>query len=316
MFNDNMQYVLCHSGGIDSSVLFHRMIAENTLFRVFHVCHGNRASDILAKEFVSSICAKYNIPYEEGFLPITSETSGRKERLLFYKQNLREGEVLVMGHHKDDSIESILYNFFNGSGFAGLAGIKHLNVIDGMHICRPFIAAGMSKKEIRDYASSNNVEYVDDVMNHDLSIPRNVIRKMIMPMVESFFPDFKKHIYNFSLKCQEQNELNIFAAQYLDGLMSRSDSISLSSTNAVYDTQFSCFKQSDVFLKNWFFCKFKQLGVSLTTRHYDEFIRFLSSPGMEMSLPNFYLIKKIKFTSTPVFVIKTSHSISNSPPLA
>lgn len=316
MFFDNMQYVLCHSGGIDSSVLFHHMIAEKVNFRVFHICHGNRSSDILAKELVSSVCIKHNIEYEEGLLPITSETNGRKQRLLFYKQNLREGEVLVMGHHKDDSIESILYNFFNGSGFSGLAGIKYLNYIDGMHICRPFIAAGMSKKEIRDYASCYSVEYVDDVMNHDLSIPRNVIRKMIMPMVESFFPDFKKHIYNFSLKCQEQNELNIFAAQYLDGLMSRSDSISLSSTNAVYDTQFSCFKQSDVFLKNWFFCKFKQLGVSLTMRHYDEFIKFLSSPSTEMNLPNSYFIKKIKFASVPVFIIKTNHTVSNLPPLA
>lgn len=308
MFSDNMQYVLCHSGGIDSSVLFHHMIAENVFFRVFHICHGNRSSDILAKEFVSSICAKYDIPYEEGFLPITSETNGRKQRLLFYKQNLREGEVLVMGHHKDDSIESILYNFFNGSGFAGLAGIKYLNVIDGMHICRPFIAAGMSKKEIRDYASSNNVEYVDDVMNSDLSIPRNAIRKLIMPMVESFFPDFKKHIFNFSLKCQEQNELNVFAAQYLEGRMSGHDHPSLSSINAVYDTQFSYFKQSDVFLKNWFFCKFKQLGVSLTTRHYDEFIRFLSSPSTEMNLPNSYFIKKIKAGPVPVFMIKTNHT--------
>jgi len=310
MFNDNMQYVLCHSGGIDSSVLFHRMIAENTLFRVFHVCHGNRASDILAKELVSSVCAKHNIPYEEGLLPITSETDGRKQRLLFYKQNLREDEVLVMGHHKDDSIESVLYNLFNGSGFAGLAGIKYLNVIDGMHICRPFIAANMSKESIRNYASDNNIDYVDDVMNSDLSIPRNAIRKMIIPMVESFFPDFKKHIHNFSLKCQEQNELNIFAAQYLDRMMSKDNNLSLFSKNAIYDAQLSYFKQSDVFLKNWFFCKFKQLGVSLTTRHYDEFIRFLSGPSSELSLPCCFVIKKTSSVNLPIFAISQTPSVT------
>ena len=77
---------------------------------------------------------------------------------------------LILGHHKDDQIETIFMRLLKGSGLQGLIGMRLIKNWQHFKIIRPLLI--FSKKEILDYNFSNKLEYVKDVSNMDLKYER------------------------------------------------------------------------------------------------------------------------------------------------
>jgi tRNA(Ile)-lysidine synthase len=95
-----------------------------------------------------------------------------------YNRNIR----LLTAHHLDDNIETLLMNFFKGTGIAGLRGM----LPSTEKVKRPFLFA--KRLEIEQYAASVGLNWVEDSSNLEDKYSRNFFRHQVIPLVEKIFP--------------------------------------------------------------------------------------------------------------------------------
>ncbi|MDR3713623.1 MAG: tRNA lysidine(34) synthetase TilS [Puia sp.] len=89
---------------------------------------------------------------------------------------------IVTAHHLDDNIETLLMNFFKGTGIAGLRGILPAQG----NLVRPLLFAG--KEELRQFATDRGLEWVEDSSNESDKYTRNYFRHQVIPLVERVYP--------------------------------------------------------------------------------------------------------------------------------
>ena len=146
------KYVLAVSGGVDSMVLLNAMItlfgddAKDRLV-VAHVNYGLRAQAEDEEQLVHRYCKLHQIPIEtkhwhevEG--ETTSEKSLRDFRYDFFRTVTKkhEADYLVLAHHQDDQLETVLMKWSRGSTLEGLSGMKEKRHVKNLSILRPFLS--------------------------------------------------------------------------------------------------------------------------------------------------------------------------------
>lgn len=93
---------------------------------------------------------------------------------------------LLMGHHLDDQVETILFRIFRGTGISGLAGIPPIRrVNDSLTIVRPLFES--TRIEIEKYLESIGQSFCVDRSNSDTNYSRNFIRNDLMPRITERF---------------------------------------------------------------------------------------------------------------------------------
>lgn len=105
------------------------------------------------------------------------------------------GYRLLTAHHLDDNIETVLMNFFKGTGIAGMRGM--LPATDA--VARPLLFA--RKAELEDFARSMRLDWVEDSSNRESKYSRNFLRLNIIPEIEKLYPrlseSMEAHISRF-----------------------------------------------------------------------------------------------------------------------
>lgn len=97
---------------------------------------------------------------------------------------------LATAHHANDNIETLLINFFRGTGIGGLHGIPARQG----KIIRPLLFA--KREEIIAYANKNNLHWVDDSSNASDKYTRNFFRLQIIPSVKEVFANVEDNLLN------------------------------------------------------------------------------------------------------------------------
>lgn len=90
--------------------------------------------------------------------------------------------AVAVGHHKEDSVETILINLLRGSGIGGLCGISPRNGI----VIRPLLDC--SRAEIEAYLRRRGLEWVDDSTNAGNDFLRNRLRNRVIPLLDETHP--------------------------------------------------------------------------------------------------------------------------------
>lgn len=279
------KFVLAFSGGIDSVLLFNYLVKENIDFRAIHVVHGNSFSDCAAYDIVNKYCYDNIVGLSVYHSKCTSETEGRAGRLNILKQYVHADEIVLMAHHADDSIETMLYNLFNGATINGLCGIAHDSIYDTIRIIRPFIYLGKTKADITAEALALNLKFVNDEMNEDMSMKRNIIRKMIIPTISTFFPLAKQKMSEFIQSANKQREMNAYLYTVTNNYLV----VCFDAQSYSIDKMLSMLSDGELaILENWFFYHMKSAyGFQLTKRHFSEFLTFINNTEYKkMSLPD------------------------------
>ncbi len=88
---------------------------------------------------------------------------------------------IVTAHHANDNIETLLINFFRGTGISGLHGIPSKQG----KIIRPLLFA--KREEITAYAKENNLQWVEDTSNLSDKYTRNFFRLQLIPAIKEVF---------------------------------------------------------------------------------------------------------------------------------
>ena len=147
---------------------------------VAHVNYHKRKDSTIDEEIVKVFCQKHNIPFYS--LSVKKKPEGnfqswaRKIRYDFFKKIYIENncDQLVMGHHKDDFLETAIMQQRSGRT-PRYFGIRKKNTVDDMNIHRPFISLYW-KDEIIKNLDKDNIEYAIDSSNQEPIFERNKIR--------------------------------------------------------------------------------------------------------------------------------------------
>lgn len=95
---------------------------------------------------------------------------------------------VVTAHHLNDNIETMLMNFFRGTGIAGLRGMlpKQGKVV------RPLLF--VKKEAIKKFAEENQLSWVEDSSNQSDKYARNYLRHQLVPLVKNLYPEAENNL--------------------------------------------------------------------------------------------------------------------------
>ncbi len=206
------------SGGVDSMVLLHLLHACREAFDlsliVAHVNHGLRPVDSEKEaDLVQEEAARLGLPFEYGqfnvkefqkTMGLSPQDAARRIRFHFFYSLLRkhEAQKVVLGHHADDQVETVLLKLIRGSGLQGLKGM--LPIREGK-VIRPLL--GVWREEIQDFAAEKKIPFLLDSSNLKSDYLRNRIRLTLIPLMEAEYqPNFKEILLRTSNILREEND--------------------------------------------------------------------------------------------------------------
>ncbi|MGG0657421.1 tRNA lysidine(34) synthetase TilS [Rummeliibacillus pycnus] len=224
------QYELCHAGdrllvacsaGADSMALLHYLHqVQNQLgvsVAAVHVNHMLRGKDADGdRHFVETFCNERNIPVYATDIPIPAileaehgnmQAVCRRERYAYFEQVMLEtsSTKLVVAHHADDQIESILMALIRGSHDIGMQGIKRRRPIANGELIRPFLS--ITRAEIQEYLQTYKQDYREDSSNKKDSYTRNRMRHHVVPLLKDENPKVAEAVMHYTEKVQADEEL-------------------------------------------------------------------------------------------------------------
>lgn len=168
------------SGGPDSAVLAWLADRYASSARAVHVHHGWPGSDTMA-EAAAAVAQAVGIRLEvvrvsvaEGPSP---EAQAREARHRALVGAARPGEVIVLGHTRNDQAETVLFNVARGAGPRGVAGIQEETSL----LFRPLL--DVERGDIEAAVESLSLPAVHDPANADPNLTRNRIRAAL-PVLE------------------------------------------------------------------------------------------------------------------------------------
>ncbi|MDM7860199.1 tRNA lysidine(34) synthetase TilS [Alteromonas sp. ASW11-36] len=224
------------SGGLDSVVLLqlaNRWATDNDYrIGVIHVNHQLSSNaqawqyhvENLARQFGAE-CKTITVDIQKA--PRKSlEALAREARYNAFEQQLPPNALLLLGHHLDDQVETAMLRLFRGSGPKGLGAMESVSFRHigerSLIIARPLLS--ISRASIQDYAVKQNLTWVDDESNRDLSFDRNKMRHTLLPAIEQQWPEkyagIKSAIARSSELCREQQQaLELLLDEKLQNLL-------------------------------------------------------------------------------------------------
>lgn len=200
------------SGGADSVCLLHILAQRQRELGVeLHAVHLNHqlrgAESDWDATYVSDLARHLDIPATIERRDVAAyrnqkgcslEEAAREERYSFLAKVARAtGAVkIVLGHTRDDQIETIMMHLLRGTGLAGLRGLQPRSLLQygedrgRMEIVRPLLE--VTRQETSSYCWRSHLEPRSDSSNESLSFLRNRVRLELLPILKSYNPSIDK----------------------------------------------------------------------------------------------------------------------------
>ncbi len=203
LFHVKQRLLIAVSGGVDSMVLWYLCRQLKIRIAIVH-CNfqlrgeesnedehfvqetANRLGDeIFIKRFDTTEFATKN--------KYAVQEAARILRYKWFEELLEEKadsklDFILTAHHADDNVETMLMNFFKGTGINGLKSILPKNG----KLCRPLLFS--TRNEIVAYAQGNNISYREDSSNLSEKYTRNYFRHSVIPALNNVLPGVTEHL--------------------------------------------------------------------------------------------------------------------------
>ncbi len=214
LFQPKDRLLLAVSGGVDSVVLCELCKQAGYTFIIAHCNFQLRGPESERDEsFVKQLGKKYEVEVlvkkfktekyaAENKLSI--QVAARELRYKWFDELVLKNKSdlnanvpnekqetanwLLTAHHANDNIETLLMNFFKGTGVNGLRGIlpKQEKII------RPLLFA--KKEMLTGFAASNKLSFVEDSSNNSVKYTRNYFRNQLIPDLQKVFPQVEDNL--------------------------------------------------------------------------------------------------------------------------
>lgn len=190
-------FLLAVSGGADSVLLAHIFKSLNLNFSIAHVNFQLRSDESEADElFVKNLAKSLGVNYFVKGVATKSLKKKRESiqmiartiRYDYFNEMLQKHEFnyIVVAHHANDQVETVLMNLFRGCGIDGLTGMQFKNG----NVIRPFLL--ITRNSIENALKQNKLKFRTDSSNSKNDYKRNYLRNIVIPTIEKKWPGIEK----------------------------------------------------------------------------------------------------------------------------
>ena len=184
---------VAYSGGADSTALLIALsnIVDVKRILALHANHRLQVNSELWEKHCIEQCNQLGVQIEVERLEVpakgNTEASARAKRYAFFSRFLDTGDLLLLGHHHQDQVETSLMRVFQGRG---LIQMPQQRILGKGTIGRPLLK--LTRASLVEYLSQRECAWVEDQSNSDQSFDRNYIRSTILPAVAKRWPNYLK----------------------------------------------------------------------------------------------------------------------------
>lgn len=207
------------SGGMDSSVL--AVLAAQRWpgkLRLLHVNHQLQPAAIDWVQHCQRQAERWQVPLDVVTVSIDTaalaaqglEGAARMARYEAFAQHLAADELMLMAHHADDQVETVLYRLLRGAGPEGLSGIPaERTLASGGRVWRPWLT--QPRTVIEHAAKELTLTWVEDPTNQQVDADRNFLRHRVLPVLEERWPHVRTTVERArSLQEQAAQQLHAY----------------------------------------------------------------------------------------------------------
>jgi tRNA(Ile)-lysidine synthase len=183
------------SGGSDSVALLFllRDLADTSDVAVAGLAHLNHqlrptaerdeafCRDLAARLSLRIVVQKEDVKGYARARNFSVEDAARRIRYDFMERaaDTVGADRIAVGHTQDDQAETFLLKLIRGAGLTGLGSIRPRRG----RIVRPLL--DVSRSDLRQYLQTRGEPWIEDESNDDLDNPRNRIRHVVLPELDS-----------------------------------------------------------------------------------------------------------------------------------
>ena len=164
-----------------------------------HVHHGLRGAEADGDEaFVRELCERLGVPLKVFRVDTAARQAAEGEGLEEAARGLRYEalrglmasgvvDVVATAHTLDDQAETVVMKMLRGAWTEGLGGISpELQGLGVGRVVRPLL--GVRRVEVEAFLREKGQGWREDASNADVSLTRNRVRHVLMPMLREFNP--------------------------------------------------------------------------------------------------------------------------------
>ena len=184
--------IVAYSGGCDSHALLHLLHHSLTHpVEALHVNHGLSGRADAWQAHCESVCDALEIPFTACRVDVkragSLEANARDARYQVFERQLQSDDLLVLGHHQDDQVETILLNMLSGRAPLGIQGMPGERALGRGRLFRPLL--DVNRGDLRQYAADHDLQWIEDASNADTSHDRNYLRREVIPKLATRWPN-------------------------------------------------------------------------------------------------------------------------------
>ncbi len=272
-------WVLAFSGGCDSRVLLDLISRLRDSdpgvppVRAIHIDHSLHPDSANWAALCQSWASTANIPISTHRVSLEGSRQGleslaRTARYAVFEQELAAGETLLMAHHQDDQVETLMLRMMRGAGVDGLAAMPAQRGLGAGQLFRPLLA--VPRQVLREYAESRALEWIEDPSNESLHFDRNFLRHRLLPVLAERWPDYRARLDKVSaLQAEASTVLESYLADELATILADNGSLDMNAL-AVFSPP-----RQRALLRHFLR---ERLALSPERRHIDELLRQCLAP--------------------------------------
>ena len=205
--------IVALSGGADSVALLLGLLHLGQPLVAAHCNFHLRGEESDADEaFVRQLCEEREVKlYVEHFdteayakqQRISIEMAARELRYDFFERLRQQlgADTIVVAHHRDDNVETLLLNLVRGSGLKGLCAMQPQNGF----IVRPML--NIPRTEIEAFLKEAQQPFRTDSTNTDTAYKRNKIRHQLLPLLRELNPSIDRTLAETIIRLNEAQSL-------------------------------------------------------------------------------------------------------------
>ncbi|MEW9502913.1 tRNA lysidine(34) synthetase TilS [Jeotgalibacillus marinus] len=216
LFEYGEKVIVAVSGGPDSMAILHYLLNETQfglqveVAHLNHMLRGEESAEDL--RYVQTFCDKHSVRCHVASIDVKErmrkarkglQETAREVRYEFLVDVMTRAQAskLVLGHHADDQIETVLFRLIRGSTGKGRAGIQPKRPFGNSFIVRPLLA--LTKEEIEQYCERHHIIPRQDPSNAKDDYTRNRLRHHVIPLLKEENPSLHQHIVRYNKEVTE-----------------------------------------------------------------------------------------------------------------
>jgi tRNA(Ile)-lysidine synthase len=233
--------VVAVSGGADSVFLLLALHGATSgsgpSLHVAHLDHRWRGDAGAADAaWVAELSRRLGLPHTVGRADapaharagrLSPEEAARDVRYAFLRDVCREtgATTVAIGHTLDDQVETVLLALLRGGGPGALGGMRPSAPFPapesaGLRLARPLL--GLQRESLRAALRARGQAWRDDPSNLDPRLPRNRLRRDVLPLLEQIAPGYRRAVARSAALVAGAADLLRQEAQRAAGVLFRS----------------------------------------------------------------------------------------------